>query len=313
MLQPHLAVLKVLKNLCATVQLRAIALLAVGQSEDALKDGQLLFDLGDSIRTEPLLISYLVRIDCVSCTTALVWEGLERHQWTEPQLAELEANLAKIDLFADYAHAMRGERAFGNVVFDRLQRGENILAGGGDFGSGYFPFRNERTLHMLPRGWLYQDELLINRLYQERTLLTTDAARHRIYLRTESDVDYPAELRRLNPYNVVTRILFAAPSASAWRCAYQQTVIDQARAAGALERHRLATGKLPESLNVLVPRFLDRVPNDVVDGQPLRYRRTADDEFVLYSVGRDGIDNGGKIIWNKTHTTRNNDEGDWVW
>src|SRR5450759_4665879 len=33
-----------------------------------------------------------------------------------------------------------------------------------------------------------------------------------------------------------------------------------------------------------------------MDGQPLRYRLTDDGRFVLYSVGLDCIDNGGKIL-----------------
>ena len=31
-----------------------------------------------------------------------------------------------------------------------------------------------------------------------------------------------------------------------------------------------------------------------MDGQPLRYRLTGDGHFVLYSVGFDGVDQGGK-------------------
>jgi len=30
-----------------------------------------------------------------------------------------------------------------------------------------------------------------------------------------------------------------------------------------------------------------------MDGKPLRYRLRPDDDFLLYSVGEDGVDNGG--------------------
>lgn len=60
----------------------------------------------------------------------------------------------------------------------------------------------------------------------------------------------------------------------------------------AVQRYRLAEGKLPETLDQLVPKYFDRVPIDPFDGQPLRYRRT-DPGFVVYSVWWDGRDNGG--------------------
>jgi hypothetical protein len=64
----------------------------------------------------------------------------------------------------------------------------------------------------------------------------------------------------------------------------------------AAERYRLARGNWPTSLNDLVPAFLGEVPTDPFDGKPLRLRRLADG-VVIYSVGLDGIDNGGKIDW----------------
>ncbi|MEI2727116.1 MAG: hypothetical protein V9H26_27560 [Verrucomicrobiota bacterium] len=49
---------------------------------------------------------------------------------------------------------------------------------------------------------------------------------------------------------------------------------------------------MPENLADLTPAFLAVVPADPFTGEPLRYRRT-DKGFVIYSVDRDGLDNGG--------------------
>jgi hypothetical protein len=43
-----------------------------------------------------------------------------------------------------------------------------------------------------------------------------------------------------------------------------------------------------------IPAYLERIPLDPFDGAPLRYRRL-DDGVVIYSVGPDGKDNGGKF------------------
>jgi hypothetical protein len=66
-----------------------------------------------------------------------------------------------------------------------------------------------------------------------------------------------------------------------------------ASAALAVERYRLGTGQLPESLAALVPDYVQSVPEDPFDGAALRYRRL-DEGFVVYSVGEDGVDDGGR-------------------
>lgn len=79
------------------------------------------------------------------------------------------------------------------------------------------------------------------------------------------------------------------------------TPIDDARIARdatiaviALERYRLAHGAYPASLRDLVPRFIDPVPVDQYDGSPLKYKLAAEGP-VLYSVGFDGVDDGGSF------------------
>jgi hypothetical protein len=62
----------------------------------------------------------------------------------------------------------------------------------------------------------------------------------------------------------------------------------------AVERFRLAQqNALPASLAELVPRFVDVVPTDPFDGQPLRYKKTSPHGFVIYSIGKDRNDDGG--------------------
>jgi hypothetical protein len=64
-------------------------------------------------------------------------------------------------------------------------------------------------------------------------------------------------------------------------------------AAIALKRYQLRTGKYPTDLSALVPEFLPEKPHDWMNGEPLRYRLNADGTFTLYSVGENGMDDGG--------------------
>lgn len=68
---------------------------------------------------------------------------------------------------------------------------------------------------------------------------------------------------------------------------------DATRVALAIERYRLRHRELPKSLDDLVPEFLPEVPLDPFDGKPLRYRLEAN-EYKVYSIGTDGIDQGGQ-------------------
>jgi hypothetical protein len=66
-----------------------------------------------------------------------------------------------------------------------------------------------------------------------------------------------------------------------------------ARLGLAVERYRLAVGKLPDLLGELVPGYLDSVPKDPFDGAELRYKRLGKG-YVVYSIGEDGSDDGGR-------------------
>jgi hypothetical protein len=69
----------------------------------------------------------------------------------------------------------------------------------------------------------------------------------------------------------------------------------------ALQLHRAERGTFPDTLDALIPAYLDALPPDPYTGEPFRYRRLAagEDEhgraYLLYSVGLDGEDNGGRV------------------
>ena len=57
----------------------------------------------------------------------------------------------------------------------------------------------------------------------------------------------------------------------------------------------LQNGSLPKSLQQLVPAFIDTTPVDPFSGQPFIYR-VEKTGYALYSVGPDGVDDGGEPI-----------------
>jgi hypothetical protein len=93
---------------------------------------------------------------------------------------------------------------------------------------------------------------------------------------------------------------------------WTQTMVNEGRIACALERYRLAHGQYPETPDDLVPQYLDRLPRDIINGAPLKYGRTADGSFLLYSVGWNETDDGGKAVSNPARPSTLL-LGDWVW
>ena len=72
----------------------------------------------------------------------------------------------------------------------------------------------------------------------------------------------------------------------------------------ALMSFRETHGRIPQQLDELVPEFLPAVPQDPFGAGSLKYRLIADGKsYLLYSVGADGVDNGGKLItWRELFT-----------
>src|SRR6185369_7030827 len=77
-----------IKRLCQRLELAACAELAAGQSDRALEDVKLILRLGDSLRDEPFLISYLLRVAIFHIAIQPVREGLAERRWSDAQLQE---------------------------------------------------------------------------------------------------------------------------------------------------------------------------------------------------------------------------------
>jgi hypothetical protein len=82
-------------------------------------------------------------------------------------------------------------------------------------------------------------------------------------------------------------------SQTALKAARAQTVSNCAAIACAIERYRLATGSLPKTLDQLVPSYMETLPHDVINGDPLIYKPEGNRRYLLYSVGSDQSDDGG--------------------
>jgi hypothetical protein len=111
-----------------------------------------------------------------------------------------------------------------------------------------------------------------------------------------------------SPYKILAALAVPNFIKATQTLAYNQTLANEAQIVCALERFRLAQGNYPDSLDALVPQFMEKIPHDIIGGEPLHYQRTADGKFLLYSVGWNETDDDGL-----PGTLADVKKGDWVW
>ncbi len=285
-----LAHLNAIRGLYKVLSLRAEAELAAGQSDQALEDVNLMFRLDDGVKDEPLLICQLV---CYASTTLLlhpIAQGLAERRWSEAQLHALQDRLERTDLLASTVRALYGER--------------DICAN---------PFFNSPIMKL--RGWDRLEQVNFNRAFQEILLPRINLAGREINPAVSQACDlatnqYPRSGAWLHHCSMAAMMVFNVMQ-TVRRTAAVQTDVDLVTVACALERHRLAEGSYPDKLEALSPRFITTLPHDIINGQPLKYRRAPNGKFVLYSVGWNATDDGG-VTATKQDGSPDRWQGDWV-
>jgi len=331
-LLPHLAAEK---RIVQVLQLRAVAELQNGESEKALNDVKLTLRLVGASRSEPFLICHLVRIAIFNYALQPIWEGLANHQWSDAQLTELDAELAKSDFLADSETALRGERSLEIADIEFVQRPHDLgshrpawsyiapifyVLQGWSYNSdsrdsnpsGFQMF----ALALGPSGWLDQNKLRLAQFNTKWYLPVVDEETKTISpaKMRAANAALKQEVRHRTPENALAAAFNPNWNNASQKFAHAQTSAHLARVALALERYRLANGNYPESLDALAPKFISEMPHDVIGGESLKYRRDSANQFVLYSVGWNERDDGGVVVFKKgTSPGVDINEGDWVW
>jgi hypothetical protein len=314
---PHLAALK---NCEQAVRLRSVAELQKNRTEIAFEDVRLGLYLANAIRTESFLVSQLLRLAMVETALQPIWEGLSEHRWSESQLVVLDRELAKLDFLADCQKVQRSEIFLAAEEVNSLRRHRDYATHFAQMDLNYpdnykFEFAIYR---FMPGGWFYQSALKNGRTLMEYSpAVNNETKTISIALIRRADADARSAASIFSPLDTFNKMFgddFQYMGKFIEKIAAGQSYVNLARTAIALERYRLARGEYPESLDALAPQFIAKVPHDVINGQPLKYRRTSDGQFVLYSVGWNERDDGGVVILTKGSTsTVDINQGDWVW
>jgi len=313
MLVPHIGVLR---RVAQVLQVRASAELALGKTEDAFDDAGFMLFVAETLHKEPLLISHAVRLVILRSVQQIIWEGLAERRWSDTQLRDFQARL-QITPLKDLSWPRMAERAaFGVKFFDFARNHPNGLR--------TMLAQNEdnfwaSALLAAPAGWLYQEQISLQRLYGENAFPYFDPQTGQIHPRIidansgSADKEANGTFSSFLHHTTFSKMMLPNLLKLFQKSAVAQAGVDQTVLACALERYRAANGRFPETLAAVAPQFIDKVPVDVCTGQPLKYRLEADGRFLLYSVGWNEKDDGGTVAMEKGSQSPALTQGDWVW
>lgn len=282
-----------------TLVQRAKCHLILGQPDKAWQELKLLHDLRRLVEGQGKFITTegdWMRRELARHSLQVIAKGTELHAWQEPQLVALQEQLRSSDFLALHAEALKCGRA---LLLGSLEDGDLLKAlfasGGDNFWTRLKKHPEFLLLKLAPRGAIYERATSISSNFRDM-------------------------IRALTPADRIIRPADISKAFNTWKKAQQglplllrtQTLVNEGQIACALERYRLTYGSYPEALDTLVPQFIEKLPRDIVNGQPLIYRRTGEGSFLLYSVGWNEIDDGGKVVTAEGGMIKMT-EGDWVW
>lgn len=307
---PHLAVVK---DLCECLDIRACSELVMDHPQLAAADVHLMFRLIDCVRSEPFMISQLVRAACLKLALQPVWEALQRHQFSEEQLAVIEKALAPLDFGADAERGAHAERAMTDKIFAELQkmsfrqRARNF---DDIWAAGSSPL-------LAPKCWLYFEELNYNKFYNDelKSLSITngidpDFVRHNAQSVLD-ELHWSGIFSALLHHRIIAAIECPGIVNFEIRMCHAQDNAHMALIACSLEQYRIAKGEYPSDLSALAPQFLPAVPHDLILDRSFIYRpKAGSSNYTLYSVGWNKKDDNGAYPRKGLSTE---EDGDWVW
>lgn len=338
LLLPHLARVK-----HSTLIMSAAVLcdLQEGNTDSAvtnLHDALVLVRIWDR---EPLLISQLVRFAMVQILYSTQWELLKATNLSDSQLALLQTDWERMNLLDPAEDAFVGERVLGSLTVAQFRTSNappdfTFGAGSGSWGSSGDwwedlkdhgrEVRDKMNFVLWKSSWSYDDELLLLKSSQVTASALRQVRTNGFYKDAieTSDREVQTMLATFQRENRI-RIWMADSMADIWsspemlpksliKLMTTEAAKQLAITAIALKRFELKHKQLPTHLDELVPDFVKTVPRDPVDGQPLRYRLNNDHSFTLYSIGENGIDDGGSATNAKASKSFSWQRGvDWVW
>ena len=253
---------------------------AIGQQDSALATDAFLTAIAtvESLRDEPALSSQWYRLYSHGSLTYALAKMLCINPFTDTQLLLLSHAFSSAENPEAWTNALIGTRAIALQAYESPPLLNEYVS-------------QDRFLKWVPAsvstlkmgadliGWIDADRLHFLNLMQD----LIDASR----LPYSQSIDAAAVVRERTL--AMSKLWRAAPEAILFflntvnEAAQDSATLRNITTALAIERFRLAFGKIPEQLDDLVPTYLDTLPMDPYTDKPIQYK-VLDEGYIVYSV-----------------------------
>jgi hypothetical protein len=303
-----------LKNLSQALAARMIVELREKHYSAAWTNLLALTRLTTAWEPEPVEVSHLVRFNLARTAWKAAWQALQAHHWTDEQLIALQREWEAPDFLKGLPETIAFTRAStvdtcirerqtapapGPPLKDTL---ENAIRSPSSVVADA-KYRLERAQYRATG--TYEDEHDLLLFFRDREIELRKALATSTWLQMRSlpgatntvpfrSKHYSTMQAMLNSRQIRVSVQLEGKSFLS-RAAETEARRRLVLAAIALERYRVAHGSYPKELQSVVPDVLKSVPVDFMDSKPLRYRLCEPGAFVIYSVGLDCVDDGGKF------------------
>jgi hypothetical protein len=267
------------------------------QAYAAAQDVHAILHAGAALRHQTMTMPQLMRLAIRDRAARCLERVLALSELDAATLADLQEHLVAEAVEQPTRIGLRGERASYNHFFECLRSGELSLAtflenaaDSGQRAPGYWlQFSSWVYGYCLDSDHAYCLQWL-NRAVAIADLPPEDQGPQ--WAQWESD--FRAARLAVGPSGRrILTFLFAPPLVRFGEAAVRdRALLASTWTAVAAERFRREHGRWPEALAELVPTYLAAVPRDPYSDDSLLYRRFADG-VAIYSVGKDGKDDGG--------------------
>jgi type II secretory pathway pseudopilin PulG len=284
-LLPHLAKLKELSRLAVYQSLL--------DTNTYVPDISTIIGMARTLDTEPVIVSKMVRISMLTMAKTALERCLNNGTLEDADLNHLGQMFTEAAKTNQVANGLIGERAafmrYFRMSFAEIKKLANESDETSSEQSGP-PLPGPQPFFFKLTGFFERDlRFYLQGMETNISLATTFPKNISVITNVDEQISQTSQ----HNYYILSAMLLPALGNAIVKEANNLAQVRTAQAALAVERFRLAHGKLPEKLDELVPQFLPTVPADPFEGQSLRYHRLAKG-YVIYSVGSDGHDDGGR-------------------
>jgi hypothetical protein len=267
-----------ISNAVRLLELEAVLRADDGNGAAATLSAISCFGIARSLVREPVTVSQLVRSGCQNAAILTVEQVLNRVELKDEQLLELTECVRQSESTSDISRAFVGERCVGIDFFNNPG------------------MMNPSSVRLNPFFSLYnavgmaEADAVIYLNIIDGYMKCTRLPMHERQKAADAVV---AKFQSVSKAHVLLHTIMPSLSGVIAKDLRTIAYLRAADAALAVQRYRLKVDKFPEKLADLVPEYLKSVPKDPFDGNEMHYRKLKSG-FVVYSIGPDLSDDGGK-------------------